>query len=174
MRAMAPAQAILRLEAVGWTQTLAARRLPAIVLEAVKMPESDTLRVPGLGNIMELLFTLDIARGDRDWQLAGMDENAIGFLAHYDSGDTGGAAIGGGFSLPEETYDDVWLRVRSGVSFSAAVSLTATPIQNDGLGNLSWDRAESKFLSIVDAQIKFRRTLEETAGGFAGRYDTRP
>jgi len=61
---------------------LAARRGPGFVLEAVKTPDTETLRVPGLGNIMELLFTLDIARGERDWQLDGMEENAIGFLAH--------------------------------------------------------------------------------------------
>lgn len=168
---MASAHAILRLEAAGWTQTLAARRLPGLVLEAVKTPESETLRVPGLGNIMELLFTLDIARGSRDWQVAGIDDKAIGFLAHYDSGETGGATIGGGFWLPEEAYDDVWLRVRSGVSFSAAVSVTATPVHNDGLGNLSWDRADRKFLSIVDAQLTFRRTLEEASVASGRRSD---
>jgi hypothetical protein len=171
---MALEHATLNLEAAGWTQTLAGRRPPGMVLEAVRSADSEVLRVPGLGNIMELLFTLEVARGDPDWQLAGMDENAVGFLAHYDSGESGGATIGGGFALPEEAYDDLWLRVRSGVSFSASVFVTATPIHNDGLGNLTWDRADRKFLSITDVQIKCRRTLEETSAGFARRTDGRP
>ncbi|MGH9568362.1 MAG: hypothetical protein ACRD4F_01895, partial [Candidatus Angelobacter sp.] len=118
-------------------------------------------------------FTLDIARGAGEWELAGMDENAVGFLAFYDGGGSDGATIAGGFSLPEEAYDDIWLRVRSGVSFSAAVSLTAAPVQNDGLGSLSWDRAESKFLNIIDVQIRFRRTLEDLASNYARPHETR-
>ena len=149
------ASAYVRLEASGWVQKMSTSGDAAIVVEATKTNQSSVLRVPGLGNIMELPFSINLVRGFCEWRIAGMPENAVGFLAHYDSDQQRSAFVGGGFWLSEAMFDDLWLRIRGGAYFETLLSLKATPIETENFGDMVWDRTDSKFLYIASADFVF-------------------
>jgi len=156
--------AFIRLEAVGWIQNMGTAGDVTIVMEGIKTSLSNTLRVPGLGNVMELQFNITFVRGFYDWKMAGMPEDAIGFLGHNEPDEQRDASISGGLWLPDDVFDDLWLRIRAGADFDTSLSLKAAPIDSaDDLGVLFWDRADSKFLFVAGADFSFMWKRRETS-----------
>ena len=161
-----PTSCTLSLFPACWSQTLHTHRAFTMQLEAEASKRGvGRCNVPGLGNILELPFELNLVRGPADWNLPEMPVDAVGFLACYENrfNELGmsRALVGGGVSLPEAVFDDIWERVRLSPDFYSVISITVGPVRAHGTEDRIWDRAKDKFLFVTDAGITFKRTGKE-------------
>ena len=148
--------AFIRLEAIGWIQNMGTIREATILMEGIKTDQSSALRVPGLGNVMELPFNITLVRGFYDWKIVAMPQDAIGFLGYNESDEQRGTSISGGLWLPDAVFDDLWSRIRAGADFDTSLSLKAAPIDSaDDIGALFWDRADSNFLFVGGVEFSY-------------------
>jgi len=123
------------------------------------------VNVPGLGNILELPFELNLVRGPPDWKMPELPPGVVGFLACYESRfDELGVQrtlIGGSISVPEAVYDDIWERVRMSPDFYSLIFLKIGPVRAQAAEGLLWDRAKDKFLIVSEADVAFKRDVKD-------------
>ena len=74
----------LLLFAVCWTQTVSSHYGISMKVEAVASKHvGGRFNVPGLGNILELPFDLDLIRGEMQSSSIELPKDTAGFLAHH-------------------------------------------------------------------------------------------
>ena len=153
---------------VCWNQTVHTHRTFTMQMEAEASKRGvGRFNVPGLGNILELPFELNLVRGPTDWNLPELPKEAVGFLACYENrfNDLGmqRTLVGGAISLSVALFDEIWERVRLSPDFYSMVLITVGPVRAQGAEDRIWDRAKDKLLSIMEASITFKRVGKEPA-----------
>jgi hypothetical protein len=165
--ATSPTSTTLLLFPVSWNQTVHTHRTFTMQMEAEASKRGvGRLNVPGLGNILELPFELNLVRGRADWNLPELPAEAVGFLACYENRfDEFGVQrtlVGGAISLPEAVFDDIWERVRLSPDFYSMILITVGPVvRAHATEDRIWDRAKDKFLFFTEAGITFKRVGKE-------------
>ena len=151
----------LLLFAVTWTQTVSFHHGIFMKVEAIASKRiGGRFNVPGLGNILELPFDLDLMRSELSKSVE-LPNDTSGFVACYDNKpDEAGiprTVIGGQLALPEAVFDDLWERVRIGPEFRCSIAMKVGPVTTPGLEGSMWDRAKDKHLYVMDIEFSFLR-----------------
>jgi hypothetical protein len=164
----------LFLSPVSWIQTVHTHHKFTMRTEAEALRRGAArFSVPGLGNVLELPFELDVVRGPGPWDSTQLPNGAAGYLAcdenRTDELGLQRTAISGAISLPEPAFDDVWERVRLGPKFRSMIRMQVGPVRSRGAEETVWDRATQKALFIMDVYMVFIREMESPPGRKSGR-----
>jgi hypothetical protein len=151
----------LDLDVVAWTQSITnPNRSSTVSFEAIKRVNSRPVRMPGLGNVMELPFVLTCRQGPPADDAHLMPEGSIGYLSPHDSDAEMPVCVRCSIWLADDCFADLWQRLRAGSGLDPSLSLNAGPVSRATGDHLVWDRAESKFLFVdrVEFRFEWRRT----------------
>jgi hypothetical protein len=103
---------------------------------------------------------LTFGRGAYDWKIPEGPPGSLGFLAYHPIDQHNDSAfIGGGCSIKEDIFDDVWDRIKTSNFDGCAISLEVAPIEYDGEDPL-WNRGKNKFLYIQQIELSFVRKVK--------------
>ena len=148
----------LCLQPTGWVQSLHTKRGAALRLNA-KLDSNSAFIISGVRSVSGIRIGLAFTRGKYDWQIPDAPEGARGFLAYHSAdGDIEFDFLGGGCSLSEEIYDDLWHRIKSSNYDQCHITGEVGPVELDYDGEATWDRNASEFLYILDLEIFFTRS----------------
>jgi len=160
---------VLTLSPVSWIQTIYTHRDFTMRTEAEAFRRAaGRFNVPGLGNILELPFELDFARGIDQWDSNDLPDGAAGYLACHENRTDDlriqRTAVGGAICLPEAVFDDVWERVRLSPNFRSEIRIRVGPVSAYGADETIWDRAINQVLFIMEVSLVFIRERELSPG----------
>jgi len=143
------------LDVLGWSQCLSTKKASSVLFEAAKCSGSRAIRMPGLGNIMELPFLITFRQSPPEEEAYLMPADSIGYVSPQESDAHSGACVACSIWLPEGCFAELWQRLRAGGTLTSSLSINVAPIAREAGDNLVWDRAESKFLFVASVDFRF-------------------
>jgi hypothetical protein len=164
---MALDRTVLRLQVIGWSQTIThGERWPQYQLSVgarISNSEELVLDADGHRRLRSMLVDLDLIRGQPEKL-----ERGIGLLGYYPEEppheDIGrlDEFVGGWFWLPEALFDEVWALAREHRGGECAVELEIGPVEKGRL-NTRWNIEKNNTVSIARAGVRFERNLQSPA-----------
>ena len=150
---------LLILDGITWNQTLHTEHKKSLRIDAAVHKSGRDMAIDGVGPMAGIRVNLAVVRGYHDWQTPGCPKEAIGYISYFGESaeDDFGEFLSGGFSVPEELFDDVWQRLKLGGHSTAIISLKLGPFDFDGFDSWIWKRSASQFLFIHQAEFTFVR-----------------
>jgi hypothetical protein len=147
----------LDLDVFGWSQCLSTKKPSTVLYEAAKCNGSRAIRIPGLGNIMELPFLITFGQNAPEEDTYLMPVDSIGYVSPQESDAHSGAFVACNIRLPEGCFAELWQRLRARHGLAPTISVNVAPISREAGDSLVWDRAESKFLFVASVDFRFGR-----------------